>query len=139
MERNLFVRNRAIMVPKPQLRAEFLYLKNNRYYRRNYVRKKRRVRSAFGLAVPYQRLNVFNLHAQARVDRWTCFDGAWSRIEVPSGLLVVFPPKFSNIGSDLVSDRVSGWWVVVRDDLQDGCFHHSIIVRYVPLLGVVAG
>lgn len=98
-----------MLLSGPQLRAEFLYLRGNKPYWRQYVRHERRSRYAFRVAVPYQCLSVLSFRHEARRLRWVNLGDLWSKVDIPQGCMVELPPVFSCVGSEMISDPDSGW------------------------------
>lgn len=95
----IMVSDEAVLLSGPQLRVEFRYLRKNTAYWRQYVCDERRSRSAFGLAVPYQCLYVFNFRHEARRSRWVTLGPLWVKVEVPQGCMVELLPYFYTWGA----------------------------------------
>ena len=80
---------------RPQLVAEFRYLRKDSPYWEVSVRDERRFRNRFGLAVPYQCLSLFGVRRRHLVRGFVALTEIWQRIEVPRGCTPELPIIFS--------------------------------------------
>ena len=80
---------------KPQLVAEFRYLRKRGSYFDVFVRNERRMRSRHGRAVPYQCLSTFKLSPRHFESAFPLLTQFWLAIEVPRGCSAELPVVFT--------------------------------------------
>lgn len=105
------VDNAAWCGSHPLLVAEFRYRDKRTAYWQDLVRHERRMRSKYGLAVPFQCLTTFDTRPCFRENAFAELTRFWRRLEVPRGCYAELPPVFSYKAEEL-KDPASGWWVV---------------------------
>ena len=99
----------ALCFSRPILRVEFRFLR--RYDDESFwghIKWERRVRSRFGLLVPYQMVELESVAVSRRGDRYVSILEHWGLSEMPRGFFVDLPPVLTYAGRHLISDRSSG-------------------------------
>lgn len=109
---DLKLMDEAYVSNRPQLRAEFRYVKRTSSYWGEQVRQERRCRSMLGYAVPYQAFTAYQMRDGKRARAVVRLPRVYTRIEVPQGCYVDLAAEVSYIGSYLMDDPRSGWWNV---------------------------
>lgn len=77
------------------------------------VRYERRCRSAHGYFIPYHNVEVESWAPRALGGHYVRIPGWWRDWEVPAGCWAELPPALAYIGSALITDMQSAWWVAV--------------------------
>ena len=106
------VRQDALLVDKPLLRAEFRYLrKNDSAFWRVNMRWERAVRNRLGYLVPHQMTEIDLMRASARPSRYVPVTADFQAVEVPLGCCAELPPEVTYLGTELRQNLRSGLWV----------------------------
>ena len=105
----------AYVYDRPQLLAEFRYVRNTGAYWEG-IRDERRFRSRLGRAVPYQCLVLFGVRNTFTQRAYAGLTRFWSRIEVPRGSSAELPSVFTHRMRELM-DPNSGWSVVAYTEM----------------------
>lgn len=104
------VEQSAMLLDGALLRIEFRYVKVPPIFK-EYCRHERKARSSHGLAVPYQCLTLYSMKRSECSSRWPEVTANWRDVEVPQGCFANLPAMFSYLGSEMIDDPESGWWV----------------------------
>lgn len=107
----------ALCWTRPIILAEFRYIrKGSRGNFKESIRFERRCRRRFGYMVPYQSVEAQRFHPRHLQGRYVRIPNCWGSLEMPGGCYVELPPCVSYVGSQLISDKDSGFWAVFASE-----------------------
>lgn len=104
----------AILWRLPRLPAEYRTLKKAEdFFWAETVRMERRLRARCGILAQWHQPEAEGINTYEQVNRWLVLPHWFKDWEVAQGFWAELGPPLAYIGSALMADRTSGWWVVV--------------------------